>query len=71
MEPMYLEINEELTETDLQTRQPMFLRIEVADKEDALIKLLLCEPFFTGRVYSKELHRCNHNAVEGCTTEAL
>lgn len=71
MAEYYLEINEELTEEDALSRQPLGLRVSVGGREDALTKIPVFEPFFSGRQYVKELHTCNHDGGTPCTKERL
>ncbi|MCK4846097.1 MAG: hypothetical protein KAS88_00385 [Deltaproteobacteria bacterium] len=71
MAEYYLEINEELTEETALSRQPLGVRVSVAGREDALEKVSIFEPFFDGRLYTKELHRCNHDSGTPCAKETL
>ena len=67
----YLEINEELTEEASLSRQALGVRVSVGGREDALTKIPVFEPFFSGRRYVKELHTCNHDSGAPCTKEIL
>ena len=67
----YLEINEVLTMEELRTKQPLQVRVETADRDDALTKLPSLELFFTGRTYVKKIHYCNHETGGPCTEEIL
>ena len=65
----YLEMNESLPLGS--TIQPLTIRIEVTDKNDALAKLPTFEPFFAGKYYTKKVHYCNHDTGGVCTEEIL
>ncbi|MDP2167980.1 MAG: hypothetical protein Q8J64_06590 [Thermodesulfovibrionales bacterium] len=68
---IYLEITELLSEADSLILQPLSMRVEVIDRDDALAKLLILEPFFAGRIYKKQLHFCGHAEGLPCTTEEV
>lgn len=68
---IYLEIEEQLDPKDTLIKQPQQIRVQVASKEDAIIKLPIYEPAFASLVYIKRVHYCNHDTGQPCTTEAL
>lgn len=68
---LYLEIEELLSEADSLVSQPLLMRVEVIDLDDAVAKLPILEPFFAGKVYAKKLHTCNHDSGLPCTEEVL
>jgi len=67
----YLELNEILTPEEALIQQPLQVRVEVADKDDALAKLPLYEPDFEGRTYTKKIHYCYHEEGLPCKLEDL
>jgi len=67
---LYLEIAEQ-TDPMSSGRVPMVVRIDVADKTEALAKLPAYEPLFTGKTYVKKLITCNHDIGGSCTEEVL
>lgn len=67
----YLEIQETLTEEEQQVKQPQSIRIEVADKAEAISKLSKYEPAFKGLNYTKRVHYCGHEDGLPCEIEAL
>ena len=71
MAELYLEINEDLTDEELQTKQPLSARVQVSDRDDASAKLKLLEIFFEGRSYTRRLHTCNHDTGAPCADEIL
>lgn len=57
----YLEIDQILTEEEMdQAIQAQSVHIKVLDKADAIAKLPIYEPAFTGLTYTKRVHYCNH-----------
>jgi len=68
---IYLEINETLIEKEQLTKQPLTLRLEVADKNKAIDKLIDVESLFIGRRYTKKVHYCKHEDGLPCVVEAL
>lgn len=66
----YLEIAEQ-TDTSTSGRIAMVVRVDVADKTEALAILPTYEPSFTGKVYTKKLVTCNHDIGGGCVEEVL
>lgn len=68
---VYLEIQENLTEEEQQIKQAQSIRIEVADKAEAISKLAIYEPAFKGLNYIKQVHFCKHEDGQSCTVESL
>lgn len=64
----YLEIIE-LPDTVEKT--PQIIRLEVADKDDAISRLSVFEPLFEGVNYVKQVHYCKHEEKEKCVIEVL
>lgn len=70
----YLELTETFVNADGGIETGQVLKIEVADKDDALVKLPLYEPLFKGKTYTKKIHYCNHDESgrdSGCTEEVI
>ena len=67
----YLEMNETLTEEETLTLQPQTLRMEVADKAEAIEKGLIYDSLFEGKNYVKQLHICGHEDGVACKLEVL
>ena len=67
----YLEMNETLTEEQMQTVQPQTLRLEVVSKEEAVEKATQLEWMFAGKEYVKQLHVCRHEDGQPCEIEVL
>lgn len=65
---VYLEIIEQ---PDAIEKTPQTIRIEVADKAEAVEKLPSYEPLFEGMNYVKQVHHCKHDEKEKCVLEAL
>lgn len=58
----YLEIIEELDETEITEKQPQIIRLEVKDKAEATKKLTEYETAFKGLNYKKQMLIQNHYA---------
>lgn len=67
----YLEIREQLTDLEQQVKQPQEIRIEVADKNEAISKLAMFEPVFKGLKYVKQVQYCRHSEGLPRSVEAL
>lgn len=67
----YLEIQEQLTEAELQIKQPQIIRIEVKDKAEAAKKLAVYEPVFAKLKHIKQIHYCGHEDNVACRLETL
>lgn len=67
----YLEIKEQLTEEEKQVKQPQEIRIEVADKKEAISKLAVFKSVFKGLKYVKQVHYCRHSEGLPCKVEEL
>ena len=65
---IYLEIIEQ---PDTIEETPQTIRLKVADKAEAIEKLLIYEPLFEGIDYIKQVHYCKHEENEKCVLEAL
>ena len=64
----YLEIIEQ---PDTIEEIPQTIRIKVVDKAEAIEKLPVFEPLFSGMNYVKQVHYCKHDEKEKCVLEAL
>jgi hypothetical protein len=71
MSKMYLEILEILTKDEKLIKQAQVVRIEAADRTDALNKLPEQEALFVGRNYIKRIHTCFHQEKLPCQVEVL
>lgn len=67
----YLEILEQLTEEERQTKQPQTVRVEVSSKDEAISKLSTYESDFEGLNYIKRYHKCYHEEGSPCQVEEL
>ncbi|MCD6381869.1 MAG: hypothetical protein J7L43_02735 [Candidatus Aenigmarchaeota archaeon] len=72
----YLEIFEDLEEEEGFTKQPVGMRIEVTDEDDALkkyekIKKLLEEELFKNRNYTARIHFCHHEEKKPCKLKII
>lgn len=70
----YLEITETFINAEGLAETGQVLRIEAVDRDDAIAKIPLYEPLFSGKTYTKEIHYCNHDEstkVTNCSKEIL
>lgn len=67
----YLEIIEELTEEEMLIREPLMIRVEVKDKNEAIQKAQELESLFTGKKYRKQFHIHYHQENMPCEIEEL
>ncbi len=70
---LYLQVDETMTEEEMLLGQPQSVKLEVADKADALQTLEDVKPRFKDLKWRAELHKCRHEHTpnEPCTTELL
>lgn len=64
----YLEIIEQ---PDTIEETPQVVRLKVADKNEAIEKLLLYESLFEDMNYIKQVHYCKHEEQQKCVLEPL
>lgn len=68
----YLEINEFLTEKELITKHPQSIRLEVANKEDALEKYKnTYKSLFSGKYYTAQIHYHTSKSEGICELELI
>lgn len=68
----YLEMRQELTdEEDLAGVQPVFVRVEVTGKADAIARKAKYTAEFTGKAHKVTHHVCNHASNAPCISEEI
>ncbi|MCD6198919.1 MAG: hypothetical protein J7K15_10175 [Deltaproteobacteria bacterium] len=68
---LYLEIMELLSEEEMFTRQPQFIRVEVRDEDQAMQLYQQLKPLFAGRKYVARLHYCYHEEGKPCEVKII